>query len=52
MSSFPNVIAYGVKDRNGEGYLKVSDYMKAAAVIEISILLLMATIGWGMVHTL
>lgn len=50
VSSFPNVIAYGVKNKKGEQYLEVSDYLKAAAVIEISIIVIMGTVGWGLIQ--
>mmetsp|Transcript_56532 Transcript_56532/g.157556 ORF Transcript_56532/g.157556 Transcript_56532/m.157556 type:complete len:532 (-) Transcript_56532:140-1735(-) len=48
VSSFPNVLAYGVKDANGEAYLKVTDYFVPAIVLEIVCLILMATVGWAM----
>eukprot|EP00927_Polykrikos_kofoidii_P032704 TRINITY_DN27782_c0_g4_i1.p1 TRINITY_DN27782_c0_g4~~TRINITY_DN27782_c0_g4_i1.p1 ORF type:complete len:508 (-),score=57.62 TRINITY_DN27782_c0_g4_i1:70-1593(-) len=46
VSSFPNVLAYGVKDQHGVGYLKASDYIVPALVLELVCLATMATLGW------
>lgn len=48
VSSFPNVLAYGVKDANGVGYLKATDYMIPALVMELVMLCIMASLGWAM----
>ena len=52
VSSFPNVIAYGVTDADGQQYLQVSDYLKASVIIETTALICMASIGWGMVQVI
>lgn len=48
VSSFPNVIAFGLRDENGKAYLQTKDYLLAAGPIEIAALLLMASLGWEM----
>lgn len=51
VSSFPNVLAYGVKDENGESYLQIWDYIKAGIVLELIAIVCMATVGWAMVQS-
>jgi phosphate transporter len=48
VSSFPNVIAFGLKDQHGNPYLKVSDFLRAAAPIELFALVVMGSLGWSM----
>lgn len=48
VSSFPNILAYGVKDANGVGYLKASDYFVPALIMEAVSLLVMGTLGWAL----
>jgi anion transporter len=50
VSSFPNVLAYGIKDANGVGYLKATDFMLPALVMEAFTLVVMATLGWGLAN--
>jgi len=49
VSSFPNILAYGVKDKNEQAYLKVSDYLVPAFGVEIVVIVTMATLGWLLV---
>ena len=48
VSSFPNIIAFGLADKNGKPYLETTDYMKASVPVEIAAVILMATLGWEM----
>lgn len=48
VSSFPNVLAYGMKDSNGEQYLGATDFMVPAVVVELATLLIMSSLGWLM----
>lgn len=48
VSSFPNVIAYGIKDADGVGYLKASDYLLISFAVEFCVLITMASLGWVM----
>ena len=50
VSSFPNIMAYGIVDGDGKQYLCVMDYIKAAAIVEALALVAIATVGWGMVQ--
>eukprot|EP00301_Raphidiophrys_heterophryoidea_P000888 c10443_g1_i3.p1 GENE.c10443_g1_i3~~c10443_g1_i3.p1 ORF type:complete len:367 (+),score=69.79 c10443_g1_i3:868-1968(+) len=48
VSSFPNVLAYALRDPDGDQYLTTRDFLKAAVVVEVVMIVLMATIGWQM----
>eukprot|EP00928_Gymnodinium_smaydae_P061142 TRINITY_DN45299_c0_g1_i1.p1 TRINITY_DN45299_c0_g1~~TRINITY_DN45299_c0_g1_i1.p1 ORF type:complete len:569 (-),score=139.59 TRINITY_DN45299_c0_g1_i1:318-1907(-) len=52
VSSFPNILAYGVRDQHGEPYLKASDYFVPAVVMELVVLLIMGTLGWALADTI
>ena len=48
VSSFPNVLAYGLRDRHGERILTGMDYLIPACLVESAAFVLMLSLGWGL----
>jgi len=47
-SSFPNIIAYSIKDKNGDPFLQVSDFIKLGLCMEVFQLSILLTFGYFM----
>jgi len=50
VSSFPNVLAYGVRDENGQQYLTSKDYFLPSMATELASLIVISSLGYAMTN--